>query len=259
MAGVQHVAIIMDGNGRWAAQRGRTPLWGHRAGLTALQRTVQACLDQGIRYLTVYAFSTENWRRPPREVKGLLSLFAQGLQRLQGQTVALRVIGDLTAPAVPVTLRQQVYLAQQQRPAAPALEVLVAFNYGGRDELTRALRQLAWQVQRGQLEPTAITPEVITRALDTAGVPDPDLIIRTGGDFRTSNFLPWQSVYSEYVILPTLWPDFTAADLQTAVASYQQRQRRFGGRPEPLLRPRQLVTKRYAKTKISSKLTANNK
>ena len=230
----QHVAIIMDGNGRWATQRGQPRLAGHQAGVAALQRTVEACLVQQIRYLTVYAFSTENWQRPAAEVTGLLRLLREGLRQTQTTAlknqVALRVIGDLGPTSrVPAPVRAAVAQAVAQSPQKPKLTLTIAFNYGGRDELVRACQRLLVQAQQGAFDPTTLTPAMLAAALDTAGLPDPDLLIRTSGEQRLSNFLPWQTAYSELVFTPTLWPDFSADTLAAAVAEFGRRQRRFGG------------------------------
>ena len=227
-----HVAIIMDGNGRWAASRGLPRLEGHRRGLAALRRAVRAADAMGIRYLTVYGFSTENWRRPADEVAdlfGLLKHFVRrDLRELHEANVRVRVIGDRAglAPDIVGLLDE----AQDVTRRNTGLTFVVAFNYGGRQEIARAARALARLVGAGQLDPEAIDVEMLGGALDTRDIPDPDLVIRTSGEVRVSNFLPWQTAYSEFVFLDQHWPDFDEAILRGAVEQFQRRDRRFGGR-----------------------------
>ncbi|MGF7005214.1 undecaprenyl diphosphate synthase [Aminobacter sp. BE322] len=226
-----HVAIIMDGNGRWAKARGLPRVAGHRAGVEALRKTVRAASDLGISWLTVYAFSSENWSRPKSEVTdllGLLKLFIRrDLAELHNAGVRVRVIGD--RQTLQSDIRSLLEEAETLTAGNSALNLVIAFNYGGRDEIARAARQLAEAVQRGELSSDEITPELFAERLDTAGIPDPDLVIRTSGEVRLSNFLPWQSAYSELVFLPCYWPDFTREHLAEAVREFTGRERRFGG------------------------------
>jgi len=225
-----HVAIIMDGNGRWATHRSLPRVEGHRAGVGALRETVEACGQLGIRYLTVYAFSTENWERPEHEVGFLMDLLMnvvdQELPRLRENGVGLRVIGDLSR--LPERVRLRLEDAVAAVPAAEKLTLCVALNYGGRFEIARAARLLARDVLAGKLHPDDIDEEVFAGYLYTAGLPDPDLVIRTGGEHRVSNFLLWQLAYAELWITPVYWPDFRRIHLYEAIVDYQRRQRRFG-------------------------------
>jgi undecaprenyl diphosphate synthase len=227
----EHVAIIMDGNGRWAKARGLPRVAGHRAGVEALRKTVRAASDSGVAWLTVYAFSSENWSRPKSEVSdlmGLLKLFIRrDLAELHQSGVRVKVIGEREglAPDIAGLLEE----AETLTAGNTALNLVIAFNYGGRDEIVRAARRLADAVAQGILQSETITPDVFAAALDTAGIPDPDLVIRTSGEQRMSNFLPWQSAYSELVFLPCYWPDFTREHFADALRQYAARERRFGG------------------------------
>ncbi len=226
----QHVAIIMDGNGRWATRRGFPRVAGHREGVQAARNIVRAANALGLRYLTLYAFSTENWSRPEEEVSTLMRLLEEAIYRelpeLMERNVRLRVIGR---PAgVPAPIRRGIARVVQATQNNTGLNLLMAFNYGGRDELLDAFRALAKQVQAGELTPEEISETHVSRALYTDGVPDPDLLIRTSGEMRVSNFLLWQIAYTELWVTPTLWPDFAPTDLYRAVADFQGRTRRFG-------------------------------
>ncbi len=225
-----HVAIIMDGNGRWAKARGLPRSAGHERGVEALRRTVEAAGEIGIRYLTVYSFSTENWRRPAEEVSALFGLLkayiGRDLERLKKKGVRVRVIGARTN--LPGDILKLLERAETETADNRDFNLTVAFNYGGRDEIVRAARQLAQQVAIGALAPDAIDEARFARALDTNGLPDPDLLIRTSGEFRTSNFLPWQCAYAEMVFCDVLWPDFGEAALRKAINEYKARERRFG-------------------------------
>jgi undecaprenyl diphosphate synthase len=229
--GPAHVAIIMDGNGRWAAQRGLPRFEGHRKGIEAIRRAVRAAGDLGIRYLTVYSFSAENWRRPAEEVSylmGLLKRFVRhDLAELHAGNVRVRIIGSRQglAPDIRLLLDE----AEQLTKANTGLTLVIAFNYGGRQEIVSAVRALAQKVKDGALDPSAIDMDTIEAELDTHGIPDPDLVIRTSGEQRVSNFLTWQTAYSEFVFLPDFWPDFDAATFQRALDEYFKRDRRFGG------------------------------
>ena len=227
----EHVAIIMDGNGRWATNRGWPRLVGHRRGAERVKEIVNACPDLGIRWLTVYAFSTENWKRSTEEVLGLMAIFSRYIEReadrLAAEGVRMRFIGDRSR----LDQKLQRLMAGIEARTAPfsRLNLTVAINYGGRDEITRAMQRLAQDVASGRIDPAAIDGAAISARLDTADLPDPDLVIRTSGETRTSNFLPWQSAYSEYEFTPTLWPDFTVEELKSIVARFGNRERRFGG------------------------------
>ena len=228
--GPRHVAVIMDGNGRWAVQRGRPRLVGHHAGARRVREIVRCCPEIGVRYLTIFAFSTENWRRTQVEVAGLMSLFRRYIQReslnLLRSGVRVRFIGDrvrLDETLVRMMDELELLTADNDR-----VHLTIALNYGGRDEVTRAARRLAHDVAQGKLDPRAICDETLPRYLDTCYLPDPDLVIRTSGEARISNFLLWQSAYAEYEFVDTLWPDFTADEFKRITASYRSRERRFG-------------------------------
>jgi undecaprenyl diphosphate synthase len=227
----RHIAVIMDGNGRWAARRGLPRVAGHREGVKAARETVRTAGRLGLEYLTLYAFSSENWTRPAAEVDFLMRLLESSVEAelpdLIENNVRLRILGDRESLAEGV--RGSVDRAVRATERNTGLTLLIALNYGGRSELVRAIRRIAARVARGELDPAAIEEADVAAALDTAGIPDPDLLIRTSGECRLSNFLLWQVAYTELVILPTLWPDFSAADLYRAVAEYQRRSRRFGG------------------------------
>lgn len=226
-----HVAIIMDGNGRWATNRGWPRLVGHRRGAERVKEIVNACPDLGIRWLTVYAFSTENWKRSTEEVLGLMSIFARYIEReadrLAAEGVRMRFIGDRSR--LDAKLQRLMSGIETRTAGFSRLNLTVAINYGGRDEITRAARALARDVAEGRIAASDVTDAAISARLDTADLPDPDLVIRTSGETRTSNFLPWQSAYSEYEFTPTLWPDFTVDELASIVARFGNRDRRFGG------------------------------
>ena len=227
----RHVAIIMDGNGRWAAERGLPRSEGHRLGVEAVRRTVTAAQDLGISHLTLFSFSSENWSRPPDEVSflfGLLRFFIRrDLAELHRKNVRVTVIGERARlPSDIVALMDE---AERLTESNRGLRMIVAFNYGARDELARAVRRIAEDVRSGRLDPLDIGEAAISARLDTAGIPDPDLLIRTGGEMRLSNFLLWQAAYAELVFLPIFWPDFAGESLRAAVAEYGLRHRRYGG------------------------------
>jgi len=226
----RHVAIIMDGNGRWAQLRGRPRLFGHAAGARRVKEIVRAGPDLGVKYLTIFAFSTENWKRTQTEVAGLMRLFKRYIRReaqsLFQENVRVRFIGDRVRlePAL-VDLMDGLELMTA---ANTGTNLTIALNYGGRDEVTRAARRLAHDVAMGKLDPRAITDETFPRYLDTHVLPDPDLVIRTSGEARISNFLLWQSAYAEYEFIDTLWPDFTPEVFAKVLTRYGLRERRFG-------------------------------
>ena len=226
-----HVAVIMDGNGRWARRRGLPRVMGHREGVEALKRTLRLCSDWGIGALTAYAFSTENWNRPGEEVSFLMTLFervlARELEGLEREQVRIRFLGDLEP--LPPGLRELIANATARTAANSGIHFNVCTNYGGRAELVHAARRLAEQAARGELDPARIDEQLFAAQLHTAGEPDPDLLIRTSGEQRISNFLLWQLAYAELHITDVLWPDFNEAALTTALLDYQNRQRRFGG------------------------------
>ena len=226
----EHVAIIMDGNGRWATSRGLPRVAGHREGVKAARAIVRAADMLGLRYLTLYAFSTENWSRPLDEVSTLMNLLERSvhseLPELMARNARLRVLGR--AQGVPLGVRRGIDHVVHETRNNTGLTVMMAFNYGGRDELLDAFRVLARQVQAGELKPDDISEKDISGALYTADVPDPDLLIRTSGEMRISNFLLWQIAYTELVITPVMWPEFGAGDLYRAVTEFQRRTRRFG-------------------------------
>jgi len=226
----EHVAIIMDGNGRWAQMRNRPRLVGHHAGAKRVKEIVQACPEAGVKYLTIFAFSTENWKRTQTEVAGLMRLFKRYLRReaqdLLENGVRVRFIGDrvrLEPALVDMMDNLELLTAGNDK-----INLTVAINYGGRDEVSRATKRLAHDVAAGKLDPKDVNDETLPRYLDTCVLPDPDLVIRTSGEARISNFLLWQSAYAEYEFIDTLWPDFTAQEFGEVVARFGTRERRFG-------------------------------
>ncbi len=226
-----HVAVIMDGNGRWATQRGLPRVAGHREGVKAARAIVRAAEAVGLRYLTLYAFSTENWSRPAQEVATLMKLLERAIRSeladLMARNARFRVLGR--TEGVPPAVRQGLEHVASETRRNTGLNILLAFNYGGRDELIDAFRSLARRVRSGELAPEDITERVVSGALYTADAPDPDLLIRTSGEMRVSNFLLWQIASTELWVTPTLWPDFGPAGLYRALAEFQRRTRRFGG------------------------------
>ena len=225
-----HVAIIMDGNGRWATRRGLPRAAGHRRGVEALRDTVRAIGELRIPYLTLFAFSSENWMRPRDEVQELMFLLKRFVRRdlseLHRENVRVRVIGKRTglAPDILSLLEEAETLTRDNT----GLELAVAFNYGARDELARAARAIAERVRTGEIDPGSVDEDTVAAHLDTAGMPCPDLLIRTSGEMRLSNFLLWQTAYTEFVFAPCLWPDFGRAELNAALREYAMRDRRFG-------------------------------
>ena len=229
--GPRHVAIIMDGNGRWATQRGRPRLFGHHAGAKRVREIVESCPDVGVKYLTIFAFSTENWKRTQVEVAGLMGLFrryiAKETRALAEFGARVRFIGDrerLDAKLVSLMNELEETTAENTK-----TNLTIALNYGARDEVARATKLLAEDVARGLLDPADVDEETLPKYLDTRVLPDPDLVIRTSGEARISNFLLWQSAYAEYEFIDTLWPDFSREEFASLCASYGDRDRRFGG------------------------------
>lgn len=229
----RHVAIIMDGNGRWAKQRGFPRLAGHRAGIESVREVIRAASEIGIRYLTLYTFSRENWKRPLDEVRGLMSLLKRLVRRetleLKRNNVRLKVIGRIHE--LPEDVQAELRWAMEETRENTGLTVYLALSYSGRAEVVDAIRKLAQEVQNGNLRPEAITEEVFRGFLYDPELPDPDLLIRTSGEMRISNFLLWQLAYTEIYITPTLWPDFRREEFLRAIEDYQRRERRFGGVP----------------------------
>ena len=228
--GPRHVAIIMDGNGRWATQRGRPRLFGHHAGAKRVREIVESCPDVGVEYLTIFAFSTENWKRTQVEVAGLMSLFRRYITKetraLSEFGARVRFIGDrVRLDAKLVKLMDEL---EQSTAHNTKTNLTIALNYGGRDEVARATKRLAEDVARGTLDPADVDEETLPKYLDTYVLPDPDLVIRTSGEARISNFLLWQSAYAEYEFIDTLWPDFTREEFASLCAAYAVRDRRFG-------------------------------
>jgi undecaprenyl diphosphate synthase len=226
-----HIAIIMDGNGRWAAERGLPRTEGHRQGVESVRRTVSAAQELGITHLTLFSFSSENWSRPRQEINDLFGLLRRFIRRdladLHKNGVKIRVIG--TREGLEPDLLRLIDDAVELTKDNTSLNLTIAFNYGARDEIARAARRIAQDVDKGLLAPHDVTEERFATYLDTAGLPDPDLLIRTSGELRLSNFLLWQVAYSEFVFVDCYWPDFSREQLEAALAEYQRRSRRFGG------------------------------
>jgi undecaprenyl diphosphate synthase len=226
-----HVAIIMDGNGRWASRRGLPRVAGHRAGAAAVRRTVESAARLGVGYLTLYAFSTENWKRPRLEVEALMRLLKEfirkELENLQTNNIRFQTIGRTAG--LDQTVLDEIRKAEQATALNTGMVLTIALNYGGRAEVIDACRQIAWEVASGRLNPARIDDELIAKRLYTKSMPDPDLLIRTGGELRVSNFLIWQIAYAEICVTERLWPDFEEEDLLGALIAYQSRDRRFGG------------------------------
>lgn len=229
-SGPHHVAIIMDGNGRWAQKRGRPRLFGHHAGAKRVREIVEACPDFGVKYLTIFAFSTENWKRTQSEVAGLMSLFRRYIQReaqaLLKRGVRVRFIGDRLQ--LDPKLQKLMDNLEELTSKNDHVHLTIALNYGGRDEVARATKRMAREVSAGTLDPETVDVETLARFLDTRFLPDPDLVIRTSGEARISNFLLWQSAYSEYEFTEILWPDFTPEVFGEILGRFGARERRFG-------------------------------
>jgi undecaprenyl diphosphate synthase len=231
-----HIAIIMDGNGRWAADRNLPRIAGHRAGVDAVRRVVEDCARFKIPYLTLFAFSTENWNRPQSEVGGLMVLLDQYLKKelrtLMKNNVRLSSIGQIDD--LPANVRQTLREVVEQSSVNDGLTLTLALSYSGRDDILEAVRKVAAAVQRGDLNPDAIEPDTFSSFLNTDGMPDPDLLIRTSGEQRISNFLLWQIAYTEFYVTDKLWPDFESVDLLEAIETFSSRERRFGKTSEQI-------------------------
>lgn len=226
----RHIAIIMDGNGRWARSKGYLRTLGHENGVDALRRIATASAELGIEYLTVYAFSTENWKRPKSEVKALMSILVRALRKelstLLDNNIRLQAIGDISL--LPLEIQKQLYEVIELTAGGKRMALTLALSYSSKEEILRATRQLAEDVKSGLLQPENITEQIFENYLYTRGMPHPDLLIRTSGEYRISNYLLWQLAYTELYFSPKLWPDFTKEDLLLAIAEYQKRERRFG-------------------------------
>ena len=226
----QHIAIIMDGNGRWAKQRGKDRSEGHLAGMMALKQTIIAAAMKGVKWLTVYAFSTENWGRPQAEVEALMDLVCKGVEmnatELRDNGIRVQVIGE--RGRFSESVRGAIERIEEITAEGKNMTLVLALNYSSRNELTMAMQQIARRVQAGELEAEAITEQTISESLYTAAMPDPDLIIRTSGEYRLSNFLMWQASYAEFYFTDTLWPDFGEEELAKAIESFKARERRYG-------------------------------
>ena len=224
----QHIAIIMDGNGRWAAEKGKPRSYGHQAGVETVRRITSECTRLGVKWLTLYTFSTENWNRPADEVAALMGLVLSSLEDeiFMRNNVRFQVIGDIKR--LPEAVQEKLQQTIDHTAGNTAMTMVVALSYSSRWQITEAARRIAQQVKDGQLNPADITEQTLTDNMTTSAMPDPDLLIRTGGELRISNYLLWQIAYSELYFCDTDWPDFSEADLQRAIDSYQQRQRRFG-------------------------------
>ncbi|WP_295426730.1 isoprenyl transferase [Prevotella sp.] len=224
----QHIAIIMDGNGRWATERGKARSYGHQAGVETVRRITSECTRLGVKYLTLYTFSTENWNRPETEIAALMGLVLSSLEDeiFMKNNVRFKVIGDIER--LPIEVQQKLQETIDHTAGNTAMTMVVALSYSSRWEITKAVKDIAKKAVDGQLSIDDITEDVVSQSLTTASIPDPDLLIRTGGELRISNYLLWQIAYSELYFCDTFWPDFNEADLHKAIADYQQRQRRFG-------------------------------
>lgn len=232
----KHIAIIMDGNGRWAKLKGKARIYGHQAGVEAVRKVVETCTELGVKYLTLYAFSTENWNRPEEEVNALMELLVRTIRRetpdLNKNNVRIGMIGD--GHSLPAACINELEESKRITEQNSGLNLILALSYSGRWELTYAMKSIAAKVASGALTPDAITEAVISEHLNTAHIPDPELLIRTSGEYRLSNFLLWQSAYTEYYFTDTLWPDFDKEALVEAISDYQNRERRFGQTTEQI-------------------------
>ncbi len=232
----QHIAVIMDGNGRWAKQRGQNRIFGHRNGVQSVRDTAEACAELGVKHLTVYAFSSENWNRPQMEVSALMTLLLKTLnselKTLLKNDIRLGAVGDIDS--LPKSVAKQLQDAIDKTAHCKRMELILALSYSGKNEITQAARKLALEVKKGNLQPEEITEELIAKNLYTAGRPDPELMIRTSGEKRVSNFLLWQLAYAEFYFTEIFWPEFSKEELYKAILEYQNRERRFGKTSEQL-------------------------
>ncbi len=232
----QHIAVIMDGNGRWAKQRGQNRIFGHRNGVQAVRDTAEACAELGVKHLTVYAFSSENWNRPQMEVSALMTLLLKTLnselKTLLKNDIRLGAVGDIDS--LPKSVAKQLQDAIDKTAHCKRMELILALSYSGKNEITQAARKLAQEVKKGTLQPEEIIEELIAKNLYTAGRPDPELMIRTSGEKRISNFLLWQLAYAEFYFTEIFWPEFSKEELYKAILEYQNRERRFGKTSEQL-------------------------
>lgn len=230
-----HVAIIMDGNGRWAQKRGLPRAAGHRAGVEAVRPVIQGCIEQGVKYLTLFAFSTENWKRPRDEVAALMGLLTEYFHRevdaLAKKDIRIRIIGDRSG--LQRAVLDAIQYSEAKTRGNNGLVLTMAFNYGGRREICRAAREIASLAAEGRIEPSDIDEDLFASHLYTGGIPDPDLLIRPSGEMRLSNFLLWQCAYTEFWFTPVLWPDFGKSHLLEAISAYRSRRRRYGGLGSP--------------------------
>jgi undecaprenyl diphosphate synthase len=226
----EHIAVIMDGNGRWAKKKGAARIFGHKNAVEAVRAVTEGCAELGVKYLTLYAFSTENWARPKEEVDALMELLVNTLKKeigtLHENKVKLRTIGDIDN--LPPNCQKNLAEAMEATSGNTGLTLLIALSYSGRWEMVKAMKKIAGQVKQGLVDPSQIDENMVAGYLETAGIPDPELLIRTSGEMRVSNFLLWQIAYTEIVITNTLWPDFRKEDLYEAICAYQKRERRFG-------------------------------
>ena len=233
----QHIAIIMDGNGRWAKKQGQERLYGHSIGVESVRESLNACMSMGVKYLTLYTFSTENWNRPKEEVDGIMNLLVQTisneLELLKENEIGLLVIGD--EEGLPDSCREELQEAKDVLSSYNKLYIVLALNYSARWEIKQAIKSISEKVKAGSIDSNAITDELVSSELCTKNIPDPELIIRTSGEHRISNFLLWQLAYSELYFTEVLWPDFKSEDLYLAVLDYQSRERRFGQTSEQII------------------------
>ncbi len=232
----RHIAIIMDGNGRWAEKHSLGRIFGHRKGVEAVRSTVRTCRELGIEHLTLYAFSAENWSRPELEIRALMNLLEEyldsQLEEMVEKGIRLRAIGDI--PSLRASVRKKLSEVMEKTAVNGAMTLTLALSYGGRNEILAAVKRILQDGREGRIQPEDLNGDLFTRYLDTAGVPDPDLLIRTSGEQRISNFFLWQIAYTELYFTPVLWPDFSREDLMKAIADYQSRERRFGMTGEQL-------------------------
>ncbi len=250
----EHIAVIMDGNGRWAKQRNLSRVEGHRAGIKTVRRIVRVAGDLKIGYMTLYTFSSENWNRPVGEVMGIMKLLAETLKHeiddLNANGVKIKTIGDISV--LPKKSRQALDEAAERTSRNDGLTLILALNYGGRGEIVRAVKKIAQKVESGAIKRENIDPDLFESCLDTAGIPDPDLLIRTSGEFRLSNFLLWQLAYTELWVSDVMWPDFSESDFVNALDSFSARERRFGKTSQQLNGIGKKVISKFLKQKVKS-------